>query len=84
MSAEDLQVLELISTVLLILYVVLIAFEKKIAWPVGILGSILGCYVLYKSQYQAEAFLYLYYVAAGFYGWYVWGSTPKMALKIKE
>lgn len=84
MSAENLVVLEQVSTGLMIMYVILIALEKKMAWPLGIIGSAIGSYVYYHSQYQAEAFLYLYYIVAGFYGWYVWGTKKKEDFKITE
>jgi len=84
MSAETLIVLEQVSTAMMISYVILIAVEKKMAWPLGILGSAIGSFVLYKSQYQAEAFLYLYYVIAGFYGWYIWETRSKESFKITE
>lgn len=53
-------------------YVILLIREKVIAWPFGIAGSLLSIYLFVDSKLYSEAFLYLFYVAAGFWGWARW------------
>ncbi len=69
-----------------IVYVVLAARENIWCWFFGIIGSGLSIYLFLESRLYAEAFLYLYYVAAGFYGWYAWthGRQPDDSLAISR
>ena len=46
--------------------------ENIWCWLSGIIGSALGMYVLYHSKLYSESILYLFYIAMGVYGWYVW------------
>ncbi|MCO6501299.1 MAG: nicotinamide mononucleotide transporter [Vicingus serpentipes] len=65
--------LEIIAVILGIIYVFLAAKNKISCWIYGILGSLLSIilFVFYAKLY-AEAMLYLFYVAAGIYGWVNW------------
>ena len=53
-------------------YVWLATREHVACWSFGILNSALSIYLFVHARLYAEAFLYVYYVAAGIYGWYAW------------
>lgn len=67
-------ILELISVLLAILYVILAAKEHISCWIFGIVSSVIGVYLTYKSGLPGQALLYAYYVLIAFYGWYSWGK----------
>jgi nicotinamide mononucleotide transporter len=74
--------IEWFSVILNLAFVLLLIKEKKIAWPFGILGSLLSVYLFIATQLYSEAILYLYYVFMGFYGWYVWSRAIEGILPI--
>ncbi len=52
---------------------VLYAKANKIAlYPIGIAGTLLSIYILYKAGLFAESLLNGYYVAMSIYGWWYW------------
>ncbi|NRB61604.1 MAG: nicotinamide mononucleotide transporter [Saprospiraceae bacterium] len=55
-----------------IIYVVLAAQERIACWIFGIINGIFSVYLFWQSGLLAESFLYIYYILAGFYGWYTW------------
>jgi len=65
--------LEVAAVILGIIYVILAAKNRISCWIYGILGSLLSIllFIFYAKLY-AEAILYLFYVAAGIYGWINW------------
>jgi nicotinamide mononucleotide transporter len=67
--------IEVVSVLLSLVFVVAIVFKKIWAWPFGILGSIFSTILFYQSYLFSESLLNLYYVAAGFYGWYFWNKN---------
>jgi nicotinamide mononucleotide transporter len=71
-AAGQLPQLEVAAVVAGLVYVILAARENIWCWPFGILNSILSIYLFVQAKLYAESFLYLYYVAAGVYGWYAW------------
>ena len=75
-------VLEWISVLFNLLFVVLIIKELKAGWLFGILGSIISIYLFYTVQLYSEAILYLYYVAMGFYGLSRWTLVNDEVLPI--
>lgn len=64
--------LELISVVCGILYLLLMVREHIACWIFGILGSLITIYLYTQVTLYLEAGLNVYYVLAGFYGWYFW------------
>ena len=81
---ELLLVLELISVVLNILFLILLTKENKNCWLFGIVGSIIGAYIFYKTQLYSESILYLFYTAMGVYGYFVWSKKRNNAFQIKS
>jgi len=63
---------EIFATLAGLAYVVFLIREKVIAWPFGIAGSLLSIYLFVDSKLYSEAFLYGFYVVAGFWGWIRW------------
>lgn len=55
-----------------ILYVLLIAFEKRAGWWFGVAASYGGIYFFIQINLFAEAFLAVYYVIVGVYGFFHW------------
>jgi nicotinamide mononucleotide transporter len=41
-------------------------------YPTGILGTILGIYLLFDVKLYADCALNVYYIVMSFYGWYYW------------
>lgn len=70
--------LEITAVILGILYVVLAAKNNNWCWIFGILGSLISIYLFigYAKLY-AEAGLYVFYVIAGFYGWFTWENQKE-------
>lgn len=56
----------------LIVYVSLMAKENILAWPMGILGSGLYCWICFSNQLFLDAILQVFYVIFGLYGWLLW------------
>lgn len=76
-------ILEIISVVLNLIFLVLLLKEKKICWAFGILGSITSIYLFYLTKLYSECILYIYYVFMGFYGYYLWNKGEN-TLKISK
>jgi nicotinamide mononucleotide transporter len=77
-------VLELISVVFDLVFLVLLIKEQKQCWIYGIIGSLLGAYVIYQNGYYSETLLYLFYAAVGGYGYYYWDKHAKQKFTIKR
>lgn len=70
--------LEISAVILGIIYVFLVAKNNSWCWIFGILGSAISIYLfIYFAKLYAEAFLYFFYVLAGFYGWVNWKNQKK-------
>lgn len=60
-----------------LIYVLLAVKEYIACWFFGIISSVLSVYFFYTGKLYAESGLYVYYIIAGFYGWYVWDKRRK-------
>ncbi|MEO1263130.1 MAG: nicotinamide riboside transporter PnuC [Bacteroidota bacterium] len=69
---DYLKEIEIASVILNLLYVILLMRENIWCWICGIIGSALGAYLMFQSKLYSETILYLFYVAIGVYGWYIW------------
>ena len=54
------------------IYLILISQKKIVGWIFGVLASALTMYYCLRAGLNAEAFLMLFYIGAGFYGYYAW------------
>lgn len=68
---------EIIATLLSFIYLILVIKEKKSCWYFGISGSLISVVLFFWKQLYSESLLYIYYVAIGIYGLYVWSSKEK-------
>lgn len=64
-------------------YVLLAGASIIYCWPVGIVAATLQGWIMIECQLNAEAGLMLFYVIAGFVGWYLWKRKKKNHQKIK-
>lgn len=65
-------VVELLATGANLVFIILLIREKILCWPFGIAGSALSIYLFVDARLYFEAFLYLFYVVFGFWGWLRW------------
>ena len=77
-------IIELVSVLFDITFLVLLIKEQKRCWIYGIIGSLLGAYVIYHSGYYSESLLYLFYACVGCYGYYYWDQKSKKDFTIKR
>lgn len=71
---DYLKIIELVGVVFNILFLVFLTKEKKVCWIFGIIGSLLGAFVLFKNNYYSETLLYLFYASIGIYGYSYWSN----------
>lgn len=64
--------IEVIATILALIYLYLEVKEKKALWLFGILSSAIYAYVYFNSQFYADFGLMIYYVIISIYGWIHW------------
>ena len=69
--------MEIVVVALGLLYIILIAFEKRIGWIVGVVGSALFVESNIQQHLYMDSILNSYYVLAGIYGWCTWGGEDK-------
>lgn len=65
-------VVEVLATAANLAFVILLIREKILCWPFGIAGSLLSIYLFIDARLYSEAFLYLFYVLFGIWGWMRW------------
>jgi len=81
---DYLKIIELLSVVFNILFLVFLTKEKKICWIFGIIGSLLGAFVLFENNYYSETLLYLFYASIGVYGYLYWSNKNSNDFVIKR
>ena len=64
--------LEIAGVICGLLYLILMIKENIWCWIFGIIGSLITVFVFFETKLYLEAGLNVYYVLAGFYGWYFW------------
>ncbi len=77
-------ILEVISVIFNILFLVFFTKENKVCWIFGILGSLLGAFVMYKSNLFSETILYLFYAFVGIYAYLHWHNKSTDTFKIRK
>jgi nicotinamide mononucleotide transporter len=65
-------VVEILATGANLAFILLLIREKVLCWPFGIAGSLLSIYLFIDARLYFEAFLYLFYVLFGIWGWLRW------------
>lgn len=69
--------IEFFGTLLNIWCVWLVAKNKILNWPIGILGTILFGFLFLQINLYADFFEQIYFLLTGFWGWYVWTAGKK-------
>lgn len=65
-------IVEVLATAANLVFVILLIRERIVCWPFGIAGSLLSIYLFIDARLYSEAFLYLFYVLFGIWGWVRW------------
>lgn len=81
---ETLLLVEIISVLFNVIFLVLLTKEYQTCWIYGILGSLTGAYVFFESGYFSETILYLFYAAVGVYGYYYWDKNSEKVFTVKR
>jgi nicotinamide mononucleotide transporter len=76
-SIENTTIWEWLAVLCGLLYVILITIKKTAAWFFAVISSGLYIYLCYISQLYLETGLQVFYLAMGFYGWYMWTEDEK-------
>jgi nicotinamide mononucleotide transporter len=81
---NTLLILEITSVLLNITFLFLLIKEKKVCWIYGILGSLIGTYVVYSQNLYSESLLYVFYTLVGVYAWFVWHKQDGEVFIVKR
>jgi nicotinamide mononucleotide transporter len=81
--------IEFFGTIFNIWSVYLVAKNKILNWPVGIIGTVLFMILFFQIQLYSDFIEQIYYLVTAFYGWWIWwylGSEKanKKELKITK
>jgi len=71
--------IELLGTILGLIYIFLSIRQSIFTWPVGLLTSALYVYVFLVAKFYADMLLQVYYVGISVYGWHHWLKGKKKA-----
>ena len=66
--------MEFLAVLLAILYLALAVKQNILCWPAGILSSFLYLFIMYSAGLYMEAYLQIFYIFMGVYGWSQWKS----------
>jgi nicotinamide mononucleotide transporter len=64
--------IEITAVVLAILYLILAVKQNILCWVCGIISSVLYFFIMRTAGLYMEAYLQIFYVFMGFYGWSQW------------
>tara|TARA_B110000263_G_scaffold27509_1_gene20993 strand:+ start:4273 stop:4833 length:561 start_codon:yes stop_codon:yes gene_type:complete len=67
--------LEIFAVLLAILYLVLAVKQNILCWLAAIMSSSLYFFIMYSAGLYMEAYLQIFYIVMGFYGWSQWKSN---------
>lgn len=67
-----------------IAYVVLAAQRNAWCWLAGIINCALYVYINLHAQLYYDSLLQVFYVVAGFYGWWIWHKTEEELFVIER
>jgi nicotinamide mononucleotide transporter len=66
--------LEMTAVIFAILYLLLAVKQNILCWPAGIISSVLYFFIMQTAGLYMEAYLQIFYVGMGIYGWLQWRS----------
>ena len=64
--------LEITAVIFAILYLILAVKQNILCWTAGIISSVLYFFIMQTAGLYMEAYLQVFYVAMGIYGWSQW------------
>ena len=64
--------LEITAVIFAILYLILAVKQNILCWAAGIISSVLYFFIMQTAELYMEAYLQVFYVAMGIYGWSQW------------
>ena len=70
-------IIEVVSVLLGLLFLIFLMRESIWCWSFGIVSSALSIYLFIEAQLYSESILYLFYVIIGIYGWIKWNQKEK-------
>lgn len=73
------ELVEIIGAVIGLAYLLLEYKANVWLWPVGVLMSFFYVVIFFNGKFYADAAIYLYYIGANVYGWWVWKHASRKA-----
>ena len=67
--------LESTAVIFAILYLILAIKQNILCWTAGIISSVLYFFIMQKAGLYMEAYLQVFYVVMGIYGWSQWSAS---------
>ncbi|MDC1359059.1 nicotinamide riboside transporter PnuC [Gammaproteobacteria bacterium] len=67
--------LESTAVIFAILYLILAVKQNILCWTAGIISSVLYFFIMQKAELYMEAYLQVFYVVMGIYGWSQWSAS---------
>lgn len=67
--------LEITAVIFAILYLILAVKQNILCWTAGIISSVLYFFIMQKAGLYMEAYLQVFYVVMGIYGWSQWSAS---------
>ena len=67
--------LEITAVIFAILYLILAVKQNILCWMAGIISSVLYFFIMQKAGLYMEAYLQVFYVVMGIYGWSQWSAS---------
>ena len=67
--------MELVAVALAIIYLLLAVKQNILCWPAAIMSSSIYFFIMYSAGLYMEAYLQIFYVLMGLYGWSQWKSN---------
>ena len=67
--------LEITAVIFAILYLILVVKQNILCWTAGIISSVLYFFIMQKAGLYMEAYLQVFYVVMGIYGWSQWSAS---------
>ena len=67
--------LESTAVIFAILYLILAVKQNILCWTAGIISSVLYFFIMQKAGLYMEAYLQVFYVVMGIYGWSQWSAS---------
>ena len=67
--------LEITAVIFAILYLILAVKQNILSWIAGIISSVLYFFIMQKAELYMEAYLQVFYVVMGIYGWSQWSAS---------